>query len=896
MKMKFKLLASGGMVALFAAILSPAFAQTNPTAATPASATTPADQAGTVEVVKMPTFYVTGLRASMETAQEIKQNSPQIVDSIVATDINKLPDTNVAEALQRISGIQIPIELGEGGTSPQTTGGNIAIRGLTQVETFVNGREVLTGAGTRTVSFEDFAAALVAGLDVYKTSTANVTEGGTGGTIDIRFRKPFDFKGLEVDAMYRIVNGSLVRESKPQYNLLVSDRWKAGGGEMGVLVNVSYQLRPLREDQAMIGNPTPYDILSTGAIVAHSSANTGSQTISVPNGDYQVSIIGFRRREGVNAVLQWKPNPRLEFDLEGNYHEFLTHQDQYGFSQVLGQLTSVTLWPGTNDVETLNSINAGFTTISAARDTVDRDKLAAFSVKWTGDNFILKGDFSYTKTYSLLYYAGPILSGTSPNLFMDTGPHIPTTVVTGVSLLDPSLYSWSTDAWRTRPFYGKMSAEQLDGEYKLSNNVIPSIFAGIRYAAREADDGTGTLFNDATISGPVTTHLNMVTPNPVPDFFPYDLNPMFRQYLVGSLAQARDPLSMRSSFGITTTPATSAGLVSLWVIHEDTSALYLMPKFTANLGLPVDGNVGVRLVRTKESVTGYQSNAGVISPIAIDTTYTDWLPSANVRVHLTDNTFLRLAASKTLTRPDFSQLSPSITLTPNPTNAAQNSGSAGNPALPPVRADNYDLSLEKYFNKSTSVYVAGFYKTVNGFTTTISNPEVWNGVTYQVSRPAATNGAKIKGFEVGYQQFYDFLPGFLSGLGMQLNYTYVDSKTPSTIVGLSTPLQSLSRKSYNAILMYEKYGVSARIAYNWRDKYLASIGNFVGIGALPNFYKAYGWLDASVSYDFTKRLRVTIEGANLLNTVRESYWGVGTRPGTFFLDDVQFMAYVSWRL
>ena len=116
MKMKLKLLASGGWVALFAACLSPAFAQTNPTAATPASATTPADQTGTVEVVKMPTVYVTGLRASMETAQEIKLNSTQIVDSIVATDINKLPDTNVADALQRITGIQIPIELGEGGT------------------------------------------------------------------------------------------------------------------------------------------------------------------------------------------------------------------------------------------------------------------------------------------------------------------------------------------------------------------------------------------------------------------------------------------------------------------------------------------------------------------------------------------------------------------------------------------------------------------------------------------------------------------------------------------------------------------------------------------------------------------------------------------------------------
>lgn len=893
--MKPKLLSGLSIIALAAVCLSTAFAQTT-TTATPAETTAPASQPGTTEVVKMPTYYVAGVRASMETAQQIKLDSMQIVDSIVADDINKLPDTSVADALQRITGIQIPIELGEGGTSPQTTGGNIAIRGLTQVEAVVNGREVLTASGSRGVSFEDMAAALVAGIDVYKTSAANVPEGGIGGTIDIRLRKPFDFAGLQAVGSFREIYGALSSETKPQFSLLASDRWKTGAGEVGALINVTSQIRPFREDASSVGNPTPYDILSTGAIVAHSSANTGARVISVPNGDYQYSALGYRRRTGVNTMVQWKPNSRLEFDLEGNYEEFMTHQDQYGDSQALGTLTAVTLFPGTNDVQALNANNAGFTTLTAARDTVDRDKMAAVTMKWSGDNLTLKGDLSYTKSYSYLFYSGINLTATSPSWYMDLGPHVPTTVVYGASLLDPSLYSFATDAWRTRPFYGKMTAGAIDGEYNLGNKVITSILAGIRYAAREADDGTGTLFNDASISGNVMTHPNQVAPNPVPNTFPDDSNPMFRQYLIGSLAQARDPLGLRSIFGITASPATSAGLTSLWVIHEDTTGFYLMPRFTADLGLKVDGNFGVRGTQTKESVTGYQSSAGVISPIAIDTTYTDWLPSANVRVHLTDNTFLRLAASKTLTRPDFSQLSPSITLTPNPTNPLQNAGSAGNPALPPVRADNYDVSLEKYFNKSTSVYVAGFRKTVNGFATTISNPEVWNGVTYQVSRPTATNGAKVDGFEAGYQQFYDFLPGWLSGFGMQLNYTHVNSNTPSTIVGLSVPLSNLSKNSYNVILMYEKYGLSVRVAYNWRDKYFASIANIVGLGAIPNYYKEYGWLDASVSYDLTKRVKLSIEGTNLTNTVREQYWSVLTRPSAFYLDGVQLMATVTIRL
>jgi TonB-dependent receptor len=249
-----------------------------------------------------------------------------------------------------------------------------------------------------------------------------------------------------------------------------------------------------------------------------------------------------------------------------------------------------------------------------------------------------------------------------------------------------------------------------------------------------------------------------------------------------------------------------------------------------------------------------------------------------------------------ITRPDFSQLSPSLFLNPNPTNPLQNSGSAGNPALKPMRSNNFDVSIEKYFSKTTSVYAAGFIKEVDGFPTSISAPEVHDGATYQVSRPQNTNGAKIKGFEVGYQEFFDFLPGWLNGLGLQLNYTYVDSKTPSTIVGLQTPLQNLSRNSYNVVGIYEKNKFSFRVAYNWRDKYLTGIANIVGVGALPNFNKAYGWLDASASYDITKKVKVSLEGSNLLNTMRQTYWGGSSLPSASTLNDVQVMATLTLRL
>jgi iron complex outermembrane receptor protein len=205
------------------------------------------------------------------------------------------------------------------------------------------------------------------------------------------------------------------------------------------------------------------------------------------------------------------------------------------------------------------------------------------------------------------------------------------------------------------------------------------------------------------------------------------------------------------------------------------------------------------------------------------------------------------------------------------------------------------VAVEKYFNKTTAVYLTGFLKKVDGFVTTVSNPEVVDGVTYQVSRPQNSAAADIRGFETGYQQFYDFLPGWLSGLGMQANYTYVDSETFDSTLGGKVPLQNLSKNSINLIGMYEKGRVSARIAYNWRDKFLSGVTNIVNVGALPIYTKAYGWLDASVSYRFSDKITFVIAGTNLLRTVRSSYYGVETRPQSSWINDTQVSFAVTAR-
>ena len=420
----------------------------------------------------------------------------------------------------------------------------------------------------------------------------------------------------------------------------------------------------------------------------------------------------------------------------------------------------------------------------------------------------------------------------------------------------------------------------------------------MRYAKRGATNAPGLIFADAPLTGVSAAGTpEFIMANPYGDFFPDESTASIRNFIVGNLDTARDAAGLRSAFGIATPISAAGSPLGIWHIEEETPTAYLMARFEIQR-LPTEGNFGLRAVRTQESVSGGQSVPGTSAIVAVDrrSTYTDYLPSADLRYRLGQGLYLRASASKTLTRPNFDQLSPSLTLIRNPTNPALNQGGAGNPDLKPIRADNLDVAVEKYFNATTSLYLTAFLKNVDGFVTTVSGPEIYDGVTYQVSRPQNNTAADVNGFEAGYQQFYDFLPGWLSGFGIQANYTYVDSETPDRTLGASVPLQNLSRRSFNLIGLYERGKVSARLAYNWREKFLSGVTSIVGVGALPIYTRDYSWLDASVSYRFNDRISLAIEGMNLLGTERRSYYGVQTRPQSNWVNDMQISATATVRL
>ena len=258
----------------------------------------------------------------------------------------------------------------------------------------------------------------------------------------------------------------------------------------------------------------------------------------------------------------------------------------------------------------------------------------------------------------------------------------------------------------------------------------------------------------------------------------------------------------------------------------------------------------------------------------------DWMPSLNVRAKLEDDLYLRFAASRTVTRPTFSQINPGLNLT-NSTAPLLGSGTQGNPNLKPVDSNNVDLSLEYYFGPSNVLTGAVFYRDVSGYIGSSVSSQVIGTNTYQIT--SYTNGAAghIDGAEIGYTQFFDFLPGLWSGLGLQANATYVDGG-----------LQFISKYSYNMVGIYEYGPVSIRAAYNWRSGFNEGVTPCtynVGCNTPSNFYgKSQPWLDLSASYKVNENFTLTFDATNLLDSYFQDCFGKGATCAAFPRDTRRF--------
>jgi TonB-dependent receptor len=845
--------------------------------------------AQTTDAEPVQQVVVSGIRASMEKAQDIKRRADQVVDSIVADDIGKLPDANVAEALQRITGVQISRNRGEGD--------QVQIRGLSQTQTLFNGRSIFTAGKERGVSLQDVPAELLGGADVYKTPTADQIEGGIGGIIDLRMRRPFDFPGMKVAGTIKETYADYAKKKNTEGSILLSNRWKTGMGDVGALLSVAHQKRNYRVDTQELSAP---------AQLADESG------IYAPSGAFYSYQMGQRDRTGVTASLQWRPSNRLDVYLDGSLTRLDTKTDTYGFyaspfwANYSAETNSGAMWPngavssenGTLTKGTMWGDQMGPS--SYISDTTTRTHQLALGGKWRGDTWTLRSELGHTQSrYANLYQGVGLGAWTdNPQFAYDMTTAVPSAYPVlphADDLLNPASYYANNSGYFRQKNNGKETTWRIDGERSLDTPFVTRVRTGARFSDRNATsaelntiDNIWNAAGTGQIGGALPALADRVAPIPYSDLLHREGGGTFpAQWLaVTDMSWLRDPQALRTALGLNV-PGFDAG--QTFDYSEKSSALYGMVDFESTLfGKALSGNMGLRYVHTKSMRHWQEANNGTYAPKQSDTTDNDVLPSLNAKLELTDKLQARFSASKVITRPNFDQLTPSLSL-----NANDKTGYHGNPALAPLSARQFDATLEYYMSQSDYVYGAAFYKKVDGFLQTSALPLQYGGATYTVSTPTNGEDGTIKGLELGYQGFFTSLPGALRGLGLQANFTYVDSRAPGPLQGQQTQLEGLSRQSYNLILMYDWQAISARLAYNHRSDYLAGTINYypnngVSISQTPYYMNGYGMVDAYLSYALTKTLKLAVEANNLTRTSRRSHYGVSGLPYGRYVDDRRF--------
>ncbi|MFV0623476.1 TonB-dependent receptor [Sphingomonas sp. ac-8] len=848
-------------------------------------------------------IVVTGFRQSLRTAQNIKRNASEIVDSIVAEDIGKLPDNNLAEALQRVPGVQITRHHGEGS--------GISIRGLTQTSTLVNGREAFSDNG-RSLSLEAIPAEVLAGIDVYKNPSAALIEGGLGGVVNLKTRRPFDFAGFQASLSVRNNYYDFVERSRPQVSGLVSTRFDTGAGEIGILLGGAFIRSAGRRDQQ---GAEPFnnrynlvDFNGNGVFGGIDATNAAAQAVDpgdlvlAPNGGGATIEITDRTRTAFNGAIQWKPSERLSVYFEGFYNRYKYEQEGYLAYANRGPLLAApdatfTFHEGTNVVRSGSYRDVEFTANASLAPSRSRVWQLAGGAEWEAtDNLKLSADLAYTDSTRTSDFSATRVGNNGntagTRLDFDTQGDQVLLNLTGFDFDNIAKYRFLESFAQTEVASSDGWAGRADAEYSFTDSVLKSVSIGGRFTDRNVDrrQGTQNHFPPAAPGQPANTFPGTVLPEA---FVPIGLannfyrngnvpNPMNVVLSVPIWLQ-RDQARLCQVFGDTVCEP-QFNPANTYSQQERTYAAYGQAGFDLEpLGIPVDGTFGARYLKTELSTVGVvTAPTGATSPINQDSSYENFLPSANIRFKIMPDLFLRLAAAKQLTRPGFGSLSPTLNVTSLAASGVLNIN-AGNPDLRPLRSTSYDASLEYYFTRNGYAYLSGFKKDVSGFIQnfisreTVNLPAFPNVTQADINRPQNGDDGSIKGFEVGVQTFFDFLPQPLDGFGIQANYTYVDSKAPGPIAGETVPLEGLSKNSYNLVGFYEKNGIRARVAYTWRDDYVETTSG-PGSGALPIYVRPFDQLDASIGYTVNDHFDISLDASNLLNSSTNTYFGETIRP------------------
>ncbi len=867
---------------------------------------------------------VTGIRGSIRQSIDMKRDADNIVDALVAEDIGKFPDQNLAESLQRVPGVAIDRVRGEGS--------QVSIRGLGPqfVRVQVNGRSALSGAGgsfagaiggltgDRAFRFEGMQAELVQAVEVYKSAQANLLEGGMGGTINIRTRRPFDNGGQRILAGNAFVtDDDLADDNGYRAAGVWSDTF--ADNTFGVLVSLAADDRTTREDWFNIPDYEPK--IFRNAVDQNGNLLRGCDLPGVANpnvgcgytgGNVRMGIvIEEKQRINLSSALQWRPNEDLEITLDLLHSELERQYTDYQNplrtqAGLAGRATEVHL--NENDVTTYFA-----TTGSRPRpfprdfDTETQQQQFALNFKFTPtERLEFNVDLSHAtgevdEIQTTTYYD---IAGGAPATYDINNSYIPKISV-DADLSDPNVYTFSFFQDQVNLSEDEETQFRADGTYHFDDGT--AFHAGISFRSQERmylrrGIAIGTRFGDF-IGEPLTAvdwH-----ELPVDDAWSgidgSDTWP--KQWL------SADPDSVRQTYLVDRrdeipperfTAADSASSED-FIVEEDTLGAYFMLEMAGSIGdIPWSGNAGARWVRVERDSTGnvqpidnvvFSEASGVfvflLLPAEFQThsnRFAEVLPALNLKFDLRDDLVGRFAWGKVMSQPAFNDLNPGGFKL-----ASTRRVNEGNPFLEPYVAEQLDIGIEWYPTDDAIIALHAFGKEVNSFIITVTeliefidpntnapipDPESGGNVRLQYQGPRNEEGAFIGGLEVAAQYAFTQLPSPFDGLGVQFNHTWVDTDAefvnPNSGAAFDVP--GLSEHTTNAVIFYEKYKFSGRIAWNRRDGFLLRVSS---TRSNPEFTNPYWQLDAGFGYEITDNISVVFEGINLTNENVDRYNIVG---------------------
>jgi len=800
--------------------------------------------------VQLEGVVVDGLLQGQTRALNSQRVSPNLTSVVSSDAVGELPDKNVAEGLQRVPGVAITRDQGEGQY--------VSVRGLgpnlTQVT--VDGVALSTPEkGVRQVPLSMIPTGIIGSLEVTKTPTPDMEGGGLGGVVTIHTLRALEFDRPVFRATLGESHGSLQdRYSPPNGTVVVGTQFGARR-QLGVLVSGSYDRRDFgadhMESQGWQRKTSPTDSSEYWQMVA-------GQLLTFNN---------TRTRLAGTADIDYRPTENSRYYVRGMIDRFDEDREQYQLSYNFNKAKLMGLTATTGDFTGANVANNN--TYAQQRQlaaTLSAGTALSFGrLDWNVDASGSRAGESDPANLKLVFQT-PVQQAR----YDASDAYWPQfTLPSGEDVRSASLYTKvNRVVVNNDTTHDRQAQLRSDLTFHLTSGSDQSIVkAGVLYRDQRRSlnrhngnySGTPPGFSMSSVLGTYTR----------PDF-------LENRYAIWATA---DPAHMvdyfganRSLFAYDSITSNETDVLNTYVAHERVASAYGMASSApGNVGI----QGGVRLERTTYSANGggivTTTGGDQVVPVAFRHPYVTALPTINVRYEIQPDLIARVGASRTMARPLFDDLAPQRQISIE--NLTINEG---NPDLDPYLSNNVDLSVEKYLPALGLLYGGAFYKHVDSFVFTRANP-VTSGeyAGYTLTRPENGQGAEVFGAELQWQQQLSALPGLLGGLGIGANYTYVDSRTHVTDrPGEVFPLVGQSRHTANFIGSFQRWGATARVAYNYRSRYLNVVQ---GLADNDEYIDDYGQWDSQFEYALRWRVRLFADVVNLGDAQLRAYSGDRSR-------------------